>query len=306
MSAGNAVPVRTRRVASRIRQLRERSGLGAQEVSQALGISMSKISRMESGHRGLNADDVAAMLGLYRVPTAERAEVLELVRHGGDRNWWSVRPGDPESVVSAWGTIRNFEYEATSLSVYQTMFVPGLLQTPDYVAAVADAVASLNPSVDLDALLKQRVERQTLLLSSRQFEFLIEEAVLQRPVGGAEVMYHQLRRIAAVAARPNVNVQVLKVGVGAHAGIDGQFSHLEFADHADLVLCENIGSSSYVEEANIVADAAEVLRRLRKTALPTDESVELIRYTADQWYQHAAVGGSLETEQLDGSALEKE
>ncbi|MBK0867120.1 MAG: helix-turn-helix transcriptional regulator [Saccharopolyspora sp.] len=296
MGESNAIPVRTRRVASRIRQLRERSGLSAQEVSQALGLSMSKISRMESGHRGLNADDVAAMLGLYRVPTGERAEVLDLVRHGGDRNWWSVRPGDVESLASAWDTIKTFEREAISLSSYETMFVPGLLQTPDYAAALAEAMSALQPGADLDALVEQRVERQTLLLSSRQFEFLIERTVLERPVGDAEVMYHQLRRVAAVAARPNVNLQVLELGVGAHAGLDGPFSRLEFAEHADLVLCENIGSSSYVEEANIVADAAEVLRQLRKIALGPDESAEAVKHTADRWYQQHVVGGNLAAE----------
>lgn len=296
MGENNAIPVRTRRVASRIRQLRERSGLSAQEVSRALGLSMSKISRMESGHRGLNADDVSAMLGLYRVPTGERAEVLDLVRHGGARNWWSVRPGDSESVASTWDTIKSFEREAIALSSYETMFVPGLLQTPDYAAALVGAMATLKPGVDLDALVEQRVERQTLLLSSRQFEFLIERTVLERPVGDSEVMYHQLRRVAAVAARPNVNLQVLELGIGAHSGLDGPFSHLAFAEHADLVLCENIGSSSYVEEANIVADAVEVLRQLRKVALAPDESVELIKRTAEGWYRQDVAGGSLEAE----------
>ncbi|GAB2683018.1 hypothetical protein GCM10027271_51020 [Saccharopolyspora gloriosae] len=51
---------------------------------------------------------------------------------------------------------------------------------------------------------------------------------------------------------------------------------------------------------------AEIVLRFRKTALSPEESVELARHTADRWYQHGEVGGSLEAERLDGSALAKE
>lgn len=85
------VPVRVRRVSSELRELRLRSGLGAEEVSTALGISMSKLSRMENGQRGLQVDDVAALLGLYRVPAKRREELLELVRNAAKPNWWQVQ-----------------------------------------------------------------------------------------------------------------------------------------------------------------------------------------------------------------------
>lgn len=280
MSTSSAVPVRTRRVASRLRDLRRRSGLSAPEVSQALGISMSKISRMESGHRGLNADDVAALLGLYRVPSREREEVLTLVRNGASPNWWTMPSG---SLEKYWDDFRSFEAEATTLRSYETMLFPGLLQTPGYVIAIAHALAPHGIEDDLDKLLAQRTARQTQLHSERTFEFLIEQSVLEREAGTAETMHRQLERVSAVATRSNVSVQIVPHSAGAHVGLDGPFLYLEFAEHADLVLGEAIGCASYIEEKQIVAERREALGMLRKIALPPDESLRLIDRKSDEW-----------------------
>ncbi|GAA3360918.1 helix-turn-helix transcriptional regulator [Saccharopolyspora gregorii] len=280
MSTSSAVPVRTRRVASRLRDLRRRSGLSAPEVSQALGISMSKISRMESGHRGLNTDDVAALLGLYRVPSREREEVLTLVRNGKSPNWWTMPVGPLEKY---WEDFRSFESEATTLRCYETMIFPGLLQAPGYVTAIARALSPQEMEVDLHKLLAQRTARQTLLHSARRFEFLIEQYALERQVGSAETMHRQLERVSAVAARANVSVQIVPQSAGAHAGLDGPFLYLEFEEHADLVVGEAIGCASYIEDQQIVAERREALGMLRKIALPPDESLRLIDRKSDEW-----------------------
>lgn len=273
MVAHNGIPVHTRRVSSRLRELRQRSGLTEKEVSRALGISMSKVSRMESGHRNLKADDVAALLGLYRVPTRERQEVLTLVRNGSTTNWWTSR-SIPTSRV--WDDLKTFESEAVFLRSYETMLVPGLLQTPEYVAAIAAALAPASPSIDIEALKRQRVERQLLMHSARRYEFLIEQSVLDRHVGSAEVMYHQLQRMSAMADRGNVSLRIVPTTAGAHAGLTGPFLYFEFAEHQDVLLSESRSAASYVEDPQCLADARESLQLLRKVALSPETSVNLI------------------------------
>ncbi|MFR9731809.1 helix-turn-helix domain-containing protein [Saccharopolyspora sp. MS10] len=285
MSGGRAVPVRARRVASRLRDLRLRSGSTASEVARALGISPTKLSRMESAQRGLKSDDVAALLGFYRVPARERQDVLNLVRNAMSPNWWTI---PHSSLEQTWADFTSFEAEATALRSYETMLVPGLLQSPGYVAAVAQVLPGRPDEVLLRRLLDQRVARQTLLHSSRRFEFLIEQTVLERLVGSAAVMHQQLQRVAAVAHRANVSVQVLPLSAGAHAGLDGPFLYLEFAEHADLVLGETVGCLSYVEEEPVVAERREVLRSLRESALSPVESIDLVQHLADDWHRRAS------------------
>ena len=73
MARRKGVSVRQRRVSRELRSLREERGLSCKDVALALGCSESKVSRMETGERGLYADDVAAILGFLRSPAKTSA-----------------------------------------------------------------------------------------------------------------------------------------------------------------------------------------------------------------------------------------
>ncbi len=77
--------VRSRQVAAELRVLREQAGLSGAEVAKRLGMSTSKISRIETGNSGLQIEDVAALLGLYQVPASIRDGLLDLVRRSEER-----------------------------------------------------------------------------------------------------------------------------------------------------------------------------------------------------------------------------
>ena len=65
---GNSHPtVRSRKVAAELRRLRENAAMSGAEVALRLGMSPSKVSRLETGNSGLQVEDVAALLGLYQV-----------------------------------------------------------------------------------------------------------------------------------------------------------------------------------------------------------------------------------------------
>ena len=79
--------VRQRRVSAELRALRVERGLTCTDVARAIDCSVSKISRVETGHRGLVPDEVAAILGYLRASSSKRAELMRLVREGQRRNW---------------------------------------------------------------------------------------------------------------------------------------------------------------------------------------------------------------------------
>lgn len=109
MAARHGISVRQRRVAA---ELRKKAGMTCADTAKAMGVSITKISRMETGERGLYVDEVAALLGLYRVPAERRQELLDLVRNGGDPNWWQIKPSD---LPDGWRDLMQLEKDAVAI-----------------------------------------------------------------------------------------------------------------------------------------------------------------------------------------------
>ncbi|MGQ0778974.1 MAG: helix-turn-helix domain-containing protein, partial [Pseudonocardiales bacterium] len=105
MSGNSHISIRSRQVAAELRTLREQAGFSGADVAKRIGMSTSKISRIETGNSGLQSEDVASLLGLYQVPVAVRDELLDLLRRSEERGWWTRQPGLPQ----LWRSLINFE-----------------------------------------------------------------------------------------------------------------------------------------------------------------------------------------------------
>jgi Domain of unknown function (DUF5753) len=124
-----------------------------------MGMSPSKISRIETGITDLQIEDVAAPLGLYQVPAATRDDPLDLVRRAEERGWWTRQPGLPQ----LWRSLIDFEAKATRVQNYEASFVPGLLQTAEYARAVIEGITPTIPEAELGNLVAARMARQAVL-----------------------------------------------------------------------------------------------------------------------------------------------
>lgn len=281
MAERPTVPVRVRRVSGELRELRHRHGLAADEVARALGMSVSKLSRLENGIRKPFPDDVCALLGLYRVPAPRRDELLSLVRDGEDHNWWRVQEGN---LPAMWDELPKFEREATAIKNYELAIVPGLLQTPEYVRAFSSAANEELTADEIEALVEIRAKRQAQWRrpDGPPLHVIFEEGVCRRPVGTPELMYQQLRHIVQVARQSKLTVQVVPSSVGAHPGLDGPFMLLDFRDQSALVYIDNRCSGAFVEEAEYVTATQKSFWRLRQMALTPEDSVDLVASIADE------------------------
>jgi transcriptional regulator with XRE-family HTH domain len=272
MASTQGTSVRSRQVSAELRRLREDAGLTGAQVAVTLGMSPSKLSRIETGNRGLHVRDVAALLGLYRVTDRRRDEILELVRRTDEQGWWQGC-GLPE----LWRELIDFESRACRIQNYELAFVPGLLQTAEYSGAVIQGMNQDISDGELDRLVASRMARQALLRrSDLEFLAVIDESALHRLIGDDGIMRRQLRQLGDSAERPNITVRIVPGNVGAHAGLRGPFMLLDFAEEPSLVHVENQGTGLFLEEKENVRDYRQALRNTLEVALDPAESVELI------------------------------
>lgn len=274
MAGRQGTSVRQRRVSGELRAIRKSKGLSCEDVAAALGCSVSKISRMENGHRGLYPEDVATVLGFYRVPAQQREELLQLVRDGAESNWVQVGGKLP----SDWKDLIRIETEAVSLCSYQPLLVPGLLQTGDYARAVIQAGNSQLTTDEVDHLVRTRMARQALLSRFRppSFSAIVDEMVLRRAVGEPGVMPGQLRHLLTMTARPHVDVRVVPFNVGENPGLDGPFMILDFANQPSLEYVETRGTGALLEDQPVIESARVAWQELLAVALSAQESARLV------------------------------
>lgn len=246
-------------------------------VSERTGIDRSTLYRLETAQQRPQRSTLIQLLDLYRVGDPRRADLLTLLREAGQRGWLQqYRSELPEVYADYIG----FEDEARSISNYESLFIPGLLQTEDYARALVHGTVPYIGNDEMENRVATRMERQALLdrESPPRLWAIMDEAVVRRRVGGREVMRGQLDRLREAAARPNVTLQVIPFDAGAHPGMVGSFIVLEFPDPSDqsIVYTESAAGGLFLEEEAELRRYMLMFEHLRAAALRPDETVTLL------------------------------
>jgi transcriptional regulator with XRE-family HTH domain len=266
--------LRRRELGAILRALRTETGMTVEQVAGSLLCSPSKVSRLETGHRGASARDIRDLSDLYQVDPAQREHLTELAKESKAQAWWQ-----PYGLPYA--TYVGLEAEATSISDYGSGVFPGLLQTPDYARVIHE---SATPEPD-PALIEQQIEvrlvRQTALRREDppppKLEAIMDEAILHRPVGGPKIMGAQIGRVIEACELPNVTVRVLPFAAGAHPALDSTFILLDFeAPTPGVVYVEGLVGHLLLERMPDVQRYRQVFERLRSTSLDEQKSLDLM------------------------------
>ena len=275
--------VRRMLVGAKLRRLRTDIGLSREEAAEAIRASAWKIHRLENGQVGFKQRDLVDLLELYQVTDPDEIdELLTLAREANVPGWWQ-HYGD---VLPQWfRTYVDLESAATLIRTYEGMFVPGLLQTDDYMRAVIRD-ASLESSEEVGRRVRLRMARQILLTREHppRLWAVMDEAALRRPVGGREVMRGQLERLIDATKLPNVTLQVLPFGAGAHPAMVGAFSILRFADRElpDVVYLEHLTNAVYLDKRAEVERYLDVMELLCVDSEPPAKTVDLLTKILNQ------------------------
>jgi transcriptional regulator with XRE-family HTH domain len=269
--SGVSLTVRQRELGKRLRELRHQRDLTVEDVAGRLLCSATKVSRLETGMRRPSLRDVRDLCTLYDLDEQASAELMNLARGAREQGWWT------RYVDVSFEPYIGLETEATAITCYSMYDVPGLLQTEEYARALIKAIA---PEIGADVF-EQRVEvrlrRQRLLEQDNRpcYRALLDEAVLHRRVGGAQVMYTQLGKILEAAEKGRVTVQIIPFDIGAYGAQDSNFVLLEFGESSvsPVVYVEGMTGSRYIDREPDVGGYREAVEQLRNSALNPRDSI---------------------------------
>lgn len=285
MAEGGSPLVQRRRLRAELRTARQVSGLTQEQVAREMDWSLSKIIRIENASSGISSNDLKALLQLYGVKDPEQVDsLLALARAARERSWWSkYRDVAPPSLLQ----LIEYEWAADVIKQFESMIIPGILQTEDYARAVLQNHYGEGPGSDhLQDLVKLRTRREDLFSAENRpsFQFILDEAAVRRKVGGPSVMRTQLRRLIEVARKPGITIEVIPFSAGLHAGMKGPFEIIKFADPSDLdiVYLETPRGDIFSDVPEETSKYREEFARLGKASLGPRGSLTRIAKLADE------------------------
>lgn len=232
-SGANDSNVSARRLRIRLKELRLRAGKTQRDVADATYWSPSKVIRIEAGSVRVTVTDCEALLKLYAAAQEEHDELVELCRQARVPSEWSRY-----SSVVAQETIilASMEPNASTISSFEPFLIPGLLQTEDYARVILSFIRGPKNAERINGIIEMRTERQTSLLRSdagRRLNFIVDESVVRRTVGGREVMRKQLQRLQQLISDGIIDLLIVPFSTGMYRSLRVPYVVLEFKDPND-------------------------------------------------------------------------
>jgi transcriptional regulator with XRE-family HTH domain len=259
----------------------------------ALALFASELKAARAGH-GLSREELAGQVSysaslIGMVESCRRVPSLDFARRCDEALGTSGTFARMQAYLRAvsfpawFRPFVDYEAEAVSLRGFEHSLVPGLLQTCDYARAVL-ATRPNTSEEETDDLVVARLDRQAILERDDPplLWAVLDEGVLNRQVGSDKVMHDQLAHLAEMSERPNITVEVIPYGAGAHSGLLGAFVIAEVAEAPSIVYLETTAGGEIVEESSAVARVALTFDTLRADALPRRASRELIMKVAEE------------------------
>ncbi|MDX3838183.1 helix-turn-helix domain-containing protein [Streptomyces europaeiscabiei] len=246
-----------------LKRFRVRAGLERAEFGSVTGYSVSTIAAYEQGRR---------------VPPPKFIDQADEVLDAG-----GVLQEMKEEVARAqypafFRDAARLEAEAVEVWVYATQAVPGLLQTEEYMRAVFGMWRPLLDEETVEQRVAARLARQHIFdrKPAALLSFVLDEAVLRRPLGGWGVMRGQLEQLMLVAEFRNVEIQVMPLDRDDNAGVDGPFTVLQRADGDQVAYLEAQGRSTMVSDRREVQGIVSRYGIVRAQALTPRESLAFV------------------------------
>ncbi|AYN41706.1 XRE family transcriptional regulator [Streptomyces dangxiongensis] len=249
-----------------LRRLRDKEGLTQQELADRIGCTDSHISAVETGRRS---------------PTPQFAASADRALGTGYQLQRECEEVHRPSLLEGFREYVPHELRAVEIRLFEVGIIPGLLQTPEYAAAIQAGAVRRGAITESQAeeRLSHLAERQAALARTPVplVHAVLDESCIRRPVGGPEVMAGQLDRLIEFAELPSTVLQVAPYALGERRAFDLPVTMLTLRDRTQLVYAESAQRGHLVREATSVVTALTAYHQLQVEAESQTASVAMIR-----------------------------
>lgn len=268
-----------------MRQLRQQTGLTLEQAAAYLNRDQSGLGRFERAEWPFPRQDVQLLLDLYGVGERPmRDYYLRLSEEAWRRDEWETEFDDAiydrSFVDLPW-----LEGRATHIFAFDLMLVHGLLQTPEYAAAVIRAVEGSQPNDALiDRWVELRLARQRVLNGdqAKPFSWIVTEAALRAVVGDAGIMRAQLDRLEQLSRQRHISIRVLPAALGGHVSAQSGFMLFQMPHpYPEVAYVEGLVGRLFLEWPKS-SRFVQAYDRLRQVALPEADSARLISTISEE------------------------
>ncbi len=273
-----------RRLGGELITLRTAAGLTQSHAAKALSSSITKVTKMERGWVPMRDPDIRALCELYSThDPGVVGRLLELARIDRERRkakgWW-----DDYTTLGVMQEYVTLENAATAIRAWQSGFVPGLLQTPEYVRGLREGPRSPSTPGRLregdEEFIAARLARQRRLIDGPPLGLraVLYEAVLRNLPLSPEAARGQLDHLTEVADLPNVALQVFPLGAGVHQGMNGPFNIISFAEPGamDVVYAESVLTQTWIEGGEGAATYGKLFETITTRSLSEQDSLSFL------------------------------
>lgn len=272
---------RQKRLGSELRRIRNAAGMSAEFAAGLLGVDRGKISNMESGVRGINAERLRTLACNCEVSDDKYVEALAEMAEPAAGWWERYRGSLPQGLLD----IAEMEAHAARIRGANTVHMPGLLQTSEHAMAIFRAAVPPLPEHEVALRLALRSERQRVITGDTpvMYTAVVHEAALRMQFGGRAVARAQLEYALDVSERENVTLLTVPFDRGAFPGAGQTVVYAEGAvPQLDTVQVDSSHGPAFLHAEGQLAKYRAQLNLLEGLALPPEPSRDFIREIARQ------------------------
>lgn len=272
VSKNQALSLRSQWLGELLRVARNRAQLTLKEAGEYLRLEAGSISRFERGTHPIRPSYIRDLIGFYGISDElERDRLLRLNEDAWRKDWWE---GDTTDLEMGFVDYTWLEARAEQVNAYGAILLPGLLQTIDYTRAITEAGLDADQET-IDRMVELRVRRQRIIAGDdpTRLAMVLEENSVRRPIGSAKVHRGQLRHLLELGEMAHIELRVLPIEAGWHAGWAGPFTVFDMPDpYPDVVYIEGLIGRTFLEEDAKVAHYRSAYDDLHRAALPPQRS----------------------------------
>ncbi|MBB5808841.1 hypothetical protein F4560_008609 [Saccharothrix ecbatanensis] len=263
----------SRELGEELRRTRHRAAMSSGSVAEAMGWSLGKLSKLETGTRGTSAWEIGTLIGRLGADKPTRDRILIIASEPDTGSFLRPHNGIPDTLAA----LTLHEQAARSIIAYEPLAIPALAQTEDYAYA-------LTGDRDLAKARVFRREIQRRRAAGADTVLYTHEAALRMMTGGPEVMRDQLLHLTLMCGWPHITPRVIPMTAQPHAALQSSAALLTFAPPTKpLAYTETDAATVFHDHPSAVARYQAKMRHLAALALSAAKSHDVIARWADSY-----------------------